>query len=545
MNLTQKNILLILFYSVTIFFVLITYEDYGVHIEEKFHRLNGHYWLNYISKIFGFLDIQQITENKIKEISDFSLSSVAVYNKYGILFDLPTALIEILFNLNDVQTIYYLKHLLSFFIFLVGSFFFFKILQQRYNFFFSFVGLFLYVTTPRIFGDSFLYKDVLFLSFFSITFYFLIKSILKLNYKNLLFFAVFTSLSFNLKFFAILIPFFYTFIIIIKNFYLNDHINNFKKIIFYLFWFFIFSYIFWPYLWSDPLNNFLDLFSSVKNDLVNVKILYDGNYISNRFLPDLYIFNWIIISSPFFQTTFFFLGFFYCLIRFLRRFINIKEKSYHDDLWRSDNEQLDFIFLIFLSLFYFFFIYFDAPLYNGWRLIYFFNIFLIYFTINFLVNIKSIFRKKKINKILNLIIFSLMSYNVYAIIKFHPYQSLYFSTLISEKTKNNYEGDYYGLAAKHFFKWILNKDNNMTIKVAVASHTPIQRGLEAIPKKFRKKFMIVGQEYDQANYIFKNNISEVNSKYIRKYQIPKNFIKIYELKIDKVVVYEIFKKKVI
>ena len=125
MNLTQKNILLILFYSVTIFFVLITYEDYGVHIEEKFHRLNGHYWLNYISKIFGFLDIQQITENKIKEISDFSLSSVAVYNKYGILFDLPTALIEILFNLNDVQTIYYLKHLLSFFIFLVGSFFFF------------------------------------------------------------------------------------------------------------------------------------------------------------------------------------------------------------------------------------------------------------------------------------------------------------------------------------------------------------------------------------------------------------------------------------
>ena len=37
-------------------------EDYGIHIEEKFHRSNGLYWLNYISKIFNLTDIQNITE---------------------------------------------------------------------------------------------------------------------------------------------------------------------------------------------------------------------------------------------------------------------------------------------------------------------------------------------------------------------------------------------------------------------------------------------------------------------------------------------------
>ena len=54
---------------------------------------------------------------------------------------------------------------------------------------------------------------------------------------------------------------------------------------------------------------------------------------------------------------------------------------------------------------------------------------------------------------------------------------------------------------------------------------------------------MVGQEYSKADYIFKNNISEVNSKLIKKYEIPKNFHKIYELKIEKIQIYEMFKLK--
>ena len=161
----QKNtIILLFFYSLSILIALLTFQDFGIHIEEKFHRLNGHYWLNYISKIFGFTEIQNITEIKINQISDYTLSSVSTYNKYGILLDLPAALFEILFKIENVRDVYYLKHILSFFIFLLSSFFFFKVLLIRYrNFYLSFLGLVLYVTTPRILGDSFLYKDVLFL----------------------------------------------------------------------------------------------------------------------------------------------------------------------------------------------------------------------------------------------------------------------------------------------------------------------------------------------------------------------------------------------
>ena len=170
--------------------------------------------------------------------------------------------------------------------------------------------------------------------------------------------------------------------------------------------FFLFLIILWPYLWSDPINNFFELFKSVRDDLVNVKILYDGSYVSNRTLPDYYLLEWIAISSPLLQITLSLFGFFYCFVRFIKRFITIKEKSIYNDLWRGSKEELDFICLLFLISFYFFFIFFNAPLYNGWRLVYFLNIFLLYFSINFLSIIEIILVKKLLNKVFYLIIIS-------------------------------------------------------------------------------------------------------------------------------------------
>ena len=61
----QKNsYLLILFYIVLISFTYINIKDFGIHIEEKFHRLNGLYWLNYVSGLLGLDNFQKITEFK-------------------------------------------------------------------------------------------------------------------------------------------------------------------------------------------------------------------------------------------------------------------------------------------------------------------------------------------------------------------------------------------------------------------------------------------------------------------------------------------------
>lgn len=487
------------------------------------------------------------TNLKIKSIVDYTLSPVEKYNKYGVILDLPMALYEVLLKKNNLQNFYEIKHLVSFYIFLLSSFFFFLILKIRFqNFFISLLGTLIFLTTPRIFGDSFLYKDILFLSFFNIALYFYIKFEVekKISKKNLILFSLFTALSFNLRVFALFLPIIFLIIIFLKNFNDKKVFINLQFFLIYIILFFSFVYIFSPYLWLNPFNNFIEIFYSLKKDLIgeNIKVLFNGEYIFNRYTPDNYLIIWIFVTTPLIILFFFIIGLIFYSRKFFKRILNIKEQSIHYDLWRGKNEKIDFtIYFIFISIFFSLLI-FNSPFYNGWRLIYFFNIFIIYF-LTYGINLLIIFFKKKIfRKFINFILILILSNNLYNLIIFHPFQSMYFNKISSKDVYNKYEIDYYGLSGKKFFQYIDQIDNSSPIKIAVASHTPLHRSIEILDSSLKKKFIIVGQEYLDADFIYKNNISEVNSKLNKKYDIPKNFDKIKEFKIQDVLIYQVYKK---
>ena len=165
--------------------------------------------------------------------------------------------------------------------------------------------------------------------------------------------------------------------------------------------------------------------------MVYVKIFYFDKYIPNAFLPNTYIINWIFISSPIFQIFFFCLGYIIYVNRFYGRFLKLKNKSIYNDLWRSKREEKDFIFFLFLTSFFFIFIFSNLRLYNGWRLIYFLNIFILYFAIFFLDLSFKYFRKNFLAKnLIKLIVFVSIFYNIYAVLSYHPFQSLYFSSFL-------------------------------------------------------------------------------------------------------------------
>jgi len=542
---STHSIFLFLTYFIIVIAVLSTFRDFGIHIEEKFHRMNGLYWLNYISHIFNFEKINSITEIKMKEVSDYTLSSVAYYNKYGVIFDLPLAYIEILFNIKKIENVYYLKHLLSFLIFLLSSFFFYKILFQRFNnFFLSLAGTILFITTPRIFGDSFFYKDILFLSFFNIGLYFLLKASDKLSLKNIFFFAIFSAITFNLRIFGIFLPITFFLILIIKSFYNKNIYNYLKYYFFYLFSLICLIIVFSPYLWSNPLTNFLDIFFSLKKDLIgsNIKILFNNEFINNRNIPETYLLTWIFISTPIIIITLFLLGYIFYTKRFIQRLIGIKESQIFNDLWRGRNEQKDFIIFFILTSFYLTLLVFNSPFYNGWRLVYFLNIFIIYFTVYQVNNFIILYKKNDLKKkLISFLVVASIFHNIISLANYHPYQSYYFSDLISDNKKNSFEGDYHGIAGKHLFLKLSTNNKGQKIKIAVASHTPLHRSLEAIDSDLRSNFEVIGQDYKNADFIFKNNISEVNSNLNKKYNIPDNFVKIDELVVKGVIIYEIFK----
>jgi len=541
----QHGIILIFFYIFIIVLVLINLESFGIHIEEKFHRSNGFYWLSYISDKFGYEILKLISDEKLKNIYDYTLAPVNYYRQWGIVLDVPFSLIEIIFNLENIDKIYYTKHFISFLIFLLSSFFFYKILIVRFNNkIFSLVGLIIYISTPRIFGDSFLYKDVLFLSLFTISIYYLIKLVDKNSLKNLIKFSLFSSLSINLRILGLGLLFTYIFLLLLiylKNKELKIFITNIFKVFILIF---ILNYCFWPFLWEKPFENFIDLFVMLKRDLVKARVLFNGEYIYNRFLPSFYLPLWIIVSTPLLMILPSLFCFFFYFIRLIKRFFNIKEESYFFDLWRSKKENIDFIFLFIFINFFLFLIVLNASFYNGWRLVYFLNIFIIYFII-YLADIIFKKLKNRIKKILVFLycgLFIIALNNTINIFIYHPYQSLYFNYFLSDKLKNSFEGDYHGISAKSFFLKIHSYEPNKKLNIAVASYTPLQRGLEALDKSIRSNFNIVGQNYNFAHYIYKNNISEVDSKLNKKYDIPSNFLKIYEEKRSGSVIYEIYKK---
>ena len=100
------------------------------------------------------------------------------------------------------------------------------------------------------------------------------------------------------------------------------------------------------------------------------------------------------------------------------------------------------------------------------------------------------------------------------------------------------------MSGKKFLENIVvqNKDKNV-IKVAVASFLPLERSLKLLDKRNSDKLQIIGQNYKDADYLYTNNVSEVDKNFNDKYKIPANFIKIDEFILDGIIVYQVFKKQ--
>ena len=85
-------------------------------------------------------------------------------------------------------------------------------------------------------------------------------------------------------------------------------------------------------------------------------------------------------------------------------------------------------------------------------------------------------------------------------------------------------------------------DQQDNINIANASFIPYYRS-RCLIEKDKKRLNFVRGEYQKADYIYNNYVYEVDPLFNNKYDIPENFKKIYQLKINGVNMYEIWKKK--
>ena len=530
-----------------IFFITFTiiglfiYQDYGFNIDETFTRKSGLYWLVFLSDFFSFDEISKLASEKLNSSDDFT---TPWSNTYGIIFDVPAALIEIVFSIDEPLKVYQMRHVLTFFYFLVGLIFLYKILQNRFkNKLLSLFGCFLLILTPRVFGEIFHNsKDIVFLSLFIITIFFYFKTIEKGNYKYLILFSLFSAFTTSSRIFGIVIPVIFLFIYFLSVLSHKKEIKNYKTIVVYLLLYFFFLYLHWPYLWEAPFNNFFEYFKNL--NIFGPKMIYfSGEYYNTELVPYSYLPVWIFISTPILNLLLFFLGFFFNFKIFFVKLLKVDEIKNKYDFWNNINEKKDFVILILFIVFIIAGIFLSPKQYNGWRIFYFLNFFIVYYSIFFINYFTKNKDFKKYIIPLCVVMFFLISINIYKIFIYHPYQSYYFNDFITKKVKKQFEGDYSGLSGISFLREITKEDKSSYIKIAVNSWYPLWRMKELLPHKDKIRIKFIFNNKNEANYIYSNEIFDIDVRKSKKYKLDPSF-KIYKRYIvNDVIIYKIYIKK--
>ena len=496
------------------------YKDFGISVDEWELRLLGFANLKYIMEIFF--------QNYLSKLDEFLIipKTWDYYGSHGAIFTLPMAFIEYFFNINDSQKYYFIRHYFNHLIFLISNFYFFLLVKERFNnwLYGIFGALFLFLS-PRIFAESFYnHKDIIFLSLFIINLYYGIHFLKKPSLRNSILFSFTTALAIDIRIMGIIIAPIIVFLTYLK--YLRD--KNFKiftGVTIYLFLFPLLTILFWPYLWEDPLNNFIQVFKTLSSfSLGGGYNFYLGNYYESSNVPWHYIFVWIGVTTPVFYLALFIIGFLIYTLRFIKRLIKITNYTSENNLWLGEKELEDLTYYILFISPIFIVILLNSTLYNGWRHLYFIYPCFLLISLRGLHLIDLNYFKKR-NWLLKIAISIFLTQIAFVMIKDHPHQNVYFNFLSGKNVETKFELDYWGLSNKQALEFILKNDSKPIIKIGAAGPISLANSKQILSPIDKNRITI--SENIKSDYIIDNYINWYGKYKKSRHKVPNNF-KIYK-----------------
>ena len=540
LNLNNKFFTFLFF---LVFFLIGTFifPDYGISIDEDNTRIIGFLSLESIFKIFAPEHIAEI--NEIIMGQKDAHSDLDIVPTSGVVFDLPMAFLELVFQFEDSRQYFLLRHFSNFLVFFISVYFFFKLAKKRYNsWLIGILGATFLVISPRIFANSFYNnKDIIFMSLFIINLYSAINFLEKKNLKSALVFSIISALTINVRILGIILPTIVFFIYIINI--LREKKNTkkiLKPLILFLFLVPLFIFIFWPYLWESPLENFFYSLKYLSAHRLNIYSYYLGQYFYTSNPPWHYHLVWIFITTPFLYIALFSVGFLFMLQRIIKRLLKIKKNDSYTDLWRSNRELQDLIFLLTFLIPLVVAIDFRSISYDGWRHLYFIYPSFLLIALSGLHIIKIVFFKRKKNYlyISSLILIIPIAFSMY---QNHPHQNVYFNFLAGKNFNEKFEMDYFGISNKEALEYIV-KHEDKKVKIHNLSTADLNLSKKIIKKKMRKNIDIVFNSKN-ADYIINNYRNWKGNVNPANFTIPDNFKIFHEIKVNNVSINTIYKKK--
>lgn len=512
--------------------------DYGISTDEAQQRLIGQTSLKYLTELLEQWGSINGATNA-KSPSDVFLGFRD--SDYGVAFELPAELFIKLLGISSNTSAYYFRHALTFLIFLGAVVSIYSLAKIRYSSWkWGWLAAAFLVLTPRIFGDSFFNdKDLVFLSFFSIAFFTLVRFLIKPTWQAALWHALACGVAIDIRIMAIILP---VATIVVSVLLIIKNPSEIRKRSYLLILFLValapVVLIFWPWLWSDPINHLIQAFSNMSKFRWGGQMIFMGEVINSEPLPWYYIPVWIGVTTP---------------IVYLYLFVTgawITSKNFFKSkwaLWRNLDELQDTLTLGLAISPILAVVLLDSVLYNGWRHLYFIYPAFILVSLRGLYGILSWAKGKKLiwDSLIKLVIILSLIANSIWMIRNHPYQYLYFNYLAGNWVKT-FDVDYWGVAYRRPLEKILknNPDQIVTIfndmkglawglwQIPYWTSVPIldysdQIRIDGSQTEACSDFVITSQQGNATQYSLKNEFQLID-----------------QLKVDGRVVYATFQRKI-
>lgn len=460
-----------------------TYKDYGINWDEKAQRIigvNNALWANHQLE-YALLSKEEVKAyvgtNTKKVHAELYTNPEALQNynlkQYGPVFELFLLGVQFAFHVNDEASIFHLRHLLTHLFFLVGvTAFYFLLFQQFKDWKIALLGMALLLLCPRIYGHSFHNsKDIPFLAACILATYSLFQFLKSPGYIWALTHAFICAFTIDIRVAGLVFPVFTLGLLSIdqlKRWLLPAEATSisFFRFLFVMLFYGItlalFTTLFWPYMWADPIGHLSYALESMSRYPWGEKLLFQGIiYEPINYLPWTYFPIWFFNTIPLITLAgglLFLVSISYRML--LKKRSAQKENSLSTILSMEvfnlgSLAQLQVISFTLFLLPWSLALLNKSVLYDDWRHFYFVYPFFLICSLSGWYYVKNHFNLK-VSWFYG--IFSMAM--VFLIIKMahlHPYEATYFNGL-SGKAEERFELEYYGTAYKEALEYLIAKD---------------------------------------------------------------------------------------
>lgn len=422
-------------FVVGVFFVLflaigaINLFDYGISCDEQQQRLIGKINWNYIFQ--GDKSLIHFGDRYYGPLWELVL--IGLEKAFSFIFDLDT---------------FEFRHLIGHILFLISGVCLFKSFRIL-----GITGIIaglislLYVAQPELYTHSFFNsKDIPFMSFMVITFYYWIKYTFKgldddKSRKWAYLFLIIAGLTTSLRLIGGIWLLLYLFQLIIKK----EHIKaKFYKLLWSIFVFALALFLSWPILWHSPVKElYWGVFTMLHFGFGDLQ-LFEGVFFQAHNLPWYYLFKYIFIKNS---------EILWILFIYVSIYGLLATRNYD----RIKYALLAFLFNFIIPVLIV--VIMGSTIYNGWRHFYFVFPFVLILIGALASNLYAV-RKR----IFILIAAFTFLHQAFVLISFHPFGHLYFNKFVSN-VERNYETDYWGLAHYNALKYISKYSAEKSVSV--------------------------------------------------------------------------------